>query len=72
MRNEQAALRGPILMRFAEAIPGGPRVPFRYDLVRQISQVNCNGEWVDAVDSTLTLEASTKKTGVGQETTDDD
>lgn len=72
MKNEQAAHQTPMLMRFAERIVAEPELSLRYDTLRQITLVNSGCNWIDAVDSGLTLDASTKKTGVGQETTDDD
>jgi hypothetical protein len=72
MRTEQSARGQPILMQFAERIVVEPNPSLRYDTVRQIMQVKSGDHWLDAVDSGLTLEALTKKTGVGQETTDDD
>lgn len=62
----------PFLMQFAERILNDEMPVGRYDAERQITQVRVGGKWIDAVDSECTLQGSTKKTGVGQETTDDD
>lgn len=72
MKTEPVAHQRPMLLRFAERIVAEPKPSLRYDAIRQITLVNSGDHWIDAVDSGLTLDESTKKTGVGQETTDDD
>ena len=62
----------PFLLRFAELIP--PELPLRlgYDASAQVSVVQVEHAWVAALDQRCEVHRSTKKTGVGQETTDDD
>lgn len=60
----------PFLLRFSERIEPRPLVAHHYDAVAQLSLVQVRGVWVFAVDEKF--ESGTKKTGIGQETTDDD
>lgn len=71
MKIDRTSPEQPLLMRFAERIEAAPNPPLRYDALRQITQVNCRDRWIDSIDSGLAVDASTKVTGVGQETTDD-
>ena len=62
----------PFLLSFAEPIERTEEpVAIRYDPESQISQFWSGRCWTDALDSNGMLGA-TRKTGVGQETTDDD
>lgn len=63
----------PFLLRFGERIPRQAPPPITYDSSRQVSRALIDGRWVDAVDcSGHVIGGWTKKTGVDQETTDDD
>src|SRR5262245_2335281 len=63
----------PFLLRFGEVIPPQDRAPIVYDPSRQMSRALVDGQWIDVADCAGELLGGvTKKTGVGQETTDDD
>lgn len=63
----------PFLLRFGEAIPPKDLPPITYDSSRQLSRALIDGQWIDAADcSNDVMGGATKKTGVNQETTDDD
>ena len=63
----------PFLLQFGEVLPRADLPPVVYDPARQVSRVQIEGRWVDVADcGEAMLGGGTKKTGVGQETTDDD
>ena len=65
-------LQLPFALTYAERIERESNTPpVRYERDRQLSQVFTDGGWVDAVAHPDVL-AGTRKTGVPQETTDDD
>lgn len=65
--------RRPFVARLAEPLPAAERpVIVRYDRERSVSQVLRADAWVDAVRTSAPLGRVTRKTGVDQETTDDD
>jgi hypothetical protein len=61
----------PFIFRFAEPLQSCDAIPLRYDSARQISQVLIGGIWLDAVASTVSVDANTRITATKQETTDD-
>lgn len=62
----------PFAVRLGQRMPreSGPEI--RYDAARELTQVCVDGEWVDAIDARIEVGHVTRKTGVDQETTDDD
>ena len=64
-------MRFPFLFQFALPLSQPPTYPIRYDAVRQISQVQVDGKWIDTVDASIDLGPSTKITFVQSETQDD-
>jgi hypothetical protein len=71
MTNKQADV-SPFLLRFGEKLDAQSHARSRQDPVRQITQVEVDGAWVDAVDvHDVVLGAATKITDVKRETTDD-
>ena len=61
----------PLLLQHAEKLEHQTSPRTRQDPVRQVSQVDIDGVWVDAVDAKVSLESGTRITDVKQETTDD-
>jgi hypothetical protein len=62
----------PFLLRFAEPISDGAIQKFRYDEVRQVSQVEVCGKWIDATDAAGDIGKTTRVTKVAVESTDDE
>ncbi|HLO96318.1 MAG TPA: hypothetical protein VK195_18570 [Burkholderiaceae bacterium] len=60
----------PFLLRFSEVMPPQPGVRMRYDPVRQVSDVEVDGQWVEATSQNV-LNIGTMVTRVQSETTDD-
>ncbi len=61
----------PFLVRRSEPMAAPVRNRIRYDPLRQITEVEVDGRWVDAPDHPNDLEAGTQVTNVRVETTDD-
>lgn len=62
----------PFLLRFGERLQPQSHTHSRQDLLRQITQVEVDGAWVDAVDvHDVILDTGTRLTDVKRETTDD-
>ncbi len=62
----------PFLLKFAEPIVNNFPQQLRYDTIRQITQVQVNGHWVDTPDALEHTMQSTRMTKVQAETTDDE
>lgn len=62
----------PFLLQFAEPIKHVEPQRLRYDEMRQIAQVQINGQWVDTPDALEHTMQSTRMTKVQSETTDDE
>ena len=62
----------PFLVRRSEPMSQSTGRRLRYDRRRQISQVEVDGGWVDALDVPGDISASTRLTRVQAETTDDE
>ncbi len=61
----------PFLVRRSDPMGDLIRHRIRYDPVRQITEVEVDGRWVDAPDHPGDLEAGTRVTNINVETTDD-
>lgn len=61
----------PFLVRRSEPMSDPVRCRVRYNEVRQITEVELDGRWVDAADHPADLEAGTRVTNIRVETTDD-
>lgn len=61
----------PFLVRRSEPALQAPPQRIRYDLVRQISQIEVQGIWIDSPDFRCEEFGSTRMTRVRAETTDD-
>lgn len=61
----------PFLLRHGEKLKPQVVPRTRQDHVRQVSQVEIEGVWIDAVEAKVSMEAGTTVTDVKQETTDD-
>lgn len=74
MTRERAVERAsiPFLVRRSEPIPPSAARRLRYDPVRQLSQVEVNGCWIDAADAPTAAAAGTRLTRVNAESTDDE
>lgn len=62
----------PFLVRRSEPMSQPARRRLRYDLLRQITQVEVEGRWVDSPDLSNDAGAGTRLTRVRAETTDDE
>lgn len=62
----------PFLTHSAELLPVERQSEWRYDTARSVSQVLIAGRWIDSVNAPESPQPQTRKTDVGQETTDDD
>lgn len=60
----------PFLLRFSDPIPPQPAIGLRYDAVLQLSLIESDGRWVEAVTQTVSMQ-HTRETRVRSETTDD-
>lgn len=61
----------PLLLQHGKKLEPQAIPRTRQDCVRQVSQVQIDGVWVDAVDAKVSVEAGTSVTDVKRETTDD-
>jgi hypothetical protein len=62
----------PFLLNFSEKICESSPTAIRYDANEQVAYVLLNEQWLKALEQPHDVYGSTKKTGVGRETTDDD
>lgn len=62
----------PFLVRRSESMIQPARRRLRYDTLRQITQIESDGRWVDAPDLPGDVNAGTRLTRVEAETTDDE
>lgn len=62
----------PFLLRYSEPTARQAPPPLRYDTATQTLEILTQAGWVAAADYPHEPFGSTKKTGVGRETTDDD
>lgn len=60
----------PFLLRFSDPLPSEPAIALRYDAVRQVSLIESDGQWVEAVTRPVSMQ-QTRVTRVQSETTDD-
>jgi hypothetical protein len=72
LENEQSIEMVPFLVRRSETMSQPARRRLRYDLLRQITQVEVEGRWVDSPDLSNDAGAGTRLTRVRAETTDDE
>lgn len=72
LENEQSIEMVPFLVRRSEPMSQPARQRLRYDLLRQITQVEVEGRWVDSPDLSNDAGAGTRLTRVRAETTDDE
>lgn len=61
----------PFLLRFSEPLPAQPGVRMRYDPVRQVSEVEVDGLWIDSTAGKGDV-GGTRVTRMNRETTDDE
>lgn len=73
MTNEQftGSSPTPFIFRFAERMPDRAAPLLRYDVRRQMAQVQVGNAWLDTPDARVVIEATTRMTKVSNETTDD-
>lgn len=62
----------PLILRFAEALPEVVSPPWRFSPSLQMAEIHVDGAWTPAIDHRGFSDGTTRKTGVGRETTDDD
>lgn len=73
LENEPSIEMVPFLVRRSEPMSQQPtRRRLRYDPLRQITQVEVEGRWVDSPDLSNDAGAGTRLTRVRAETTDDE
>lgn len=62
----------PFITEFSMSIEPNQHQTFRYDKKRQISQILIGEIWVDAINTSISMDNGTRMTKVDQETTDDE
>lgn len=70
--NEKLSRTVPFLVRRSESMNQPALRRLRYDTLRQVTQVELNGRWIDAPDLSGDAGAGTRLTRVQAETTDDE